>query len=101
MIVLMFQPRFAPLVESGKKRQTIRPTRKRPIKTGDRLSLRTWTGKPYRSKQQYLLTSVVTRTQRIEIWTEGGIIAIDGQRLDFDRMLNMAQADGFNDHWEM
>ena len=34
---LNFQPRFAPLVEAGTKRQTIRPLGKRTIKVGDRL----------------------------------------------------------------
>jgi len=54
MIVLMFKPRFAPLVQSGAKRQTIRPLRKRPVKVGDVLSLREWTGLPYRSPQRIL-----------------------------------------------
>jgi hypothetical protein len=52
MKVLMFQPRFAPLVEAGTKTQTIRPVRRRPIVVGDELSLRAWTGLPYRSPQQ-------------------------------------------------
>lgn len=51
MRVYMFKPRFAPLVEAGTKRQTIRPKRKHPTKVGDVLSLRCWEGKPYRSKQ--------------------------------------------------
>lgn len=32
MTVLMFQRRFVEPILSGRKRQTIRPTRKRPIK---------------------------------------------------------------------
>ena len=54
MKVLLFQPRFADLVRSGAKTQTIRRDRKHPIKVGDQLSLRRWTGKPYRSKQEVL-----------------------------------------------
>lgn len=54
MKVYLFKPRFAPMVEAGTKRQTIRPKRKHPTKVGDELSLRTWTGKPYRSKQRIL-----------------------------------------------
>ena len=50
-VVLMCQAQFAPMVESGDKRRTIRPRRKRPVKMGDHVSLRQWTGKPYRSKQ--------------------------------------------------
>lgn len=47
--VRMFKPQFAPLVESGKKLQTVRPTPKRMPKPGDKISLREWTGLPYRS----------------------------------------------------
>lgn len=54
MIVLTFQPRFAPLVESGRKPHTIRGERKRPIQAGDLLSLRQWTGRPYMSPQRVL-----------------------------------------------
>jgi hypothetical protein len=36
-----FKPEFAPLVESGEKRQTIRKKRKRPTKAGDILYLKT------------------------------------------------------------
>ena len=39
MPALNFQARFAALVASGKKKQTIRATRKRPIKAGDTLYL--------------------------------------------------------------
>ena len=39
MPALNFQPRFADLVASGKKRQTIRAVRRRPIKPGDLLHL--------------------------------------------------------------
>lgn len=36
---LNFKKQFAPDVESGKKRQTIRPKRKHPVKVGDKLYL--------------------------------------------------------------
>lgn len=49
MTVIMFQPRFAELVKSGEKMQTIRRMRKRPVKVGDSLSLRKWAGTPRRS----------------------------------------------------
>lgn len=48
--VRMFKPHFALLVESGAKAQTVRPTPKRMPKPGDRISLRCWSGAPYRSK---------------------------------------------------
>jgi len=37
MPLLGYKKQFAPLVESGEKRQTIRAIRKRPFKVGDRL----------------------------------------------------------------
>jgi hypothetical protein len=58
MRVIMFQDRFAELVRGGDKCQTIRwSARCRP---GDVLSLRRWTGKPYRSKQETLREAVCT-----------------------------------------
>jgi hypothetical protein len=41
MPLINFKERFVPLIESGKKRQTIRIKRKNPIKAGDRLILST------------------------------------------------------------
>jgi len=58
MPTLIFSTRFHAAVESGEKRQTIRPTRKRPIRIGDPLSLRAWTGAPYRSPQRELRSSI-------------------------------------------
>lgn len=54
MKVIMFQSRFASKIIDGSKVHTIRGERKRGIKSGDILSLREWTGKPYRSKQRIL-----------------------------------------------
>lgn len=62
--VRLFKPRFARLVESGEKTQTIRPLPKRIPRRGDTLSLREWTGKPYRSKQRVLLE---TRLEEIKV----------------------------------
>jgi hypothetical protein len=53
--VILFQDRFATLVQSGQKKQTIR--KKARCKVGDELSLRKWAGKPYRSKQETLLNT--------------------------------------------
>ena len=60
MKVLLFQPRFAALVAAGTKRQTIRPMRKRPIRVGDELSLRRWSGAAYRSRQILLRNATCT-----------------------------------------
>jgi hypothetical protein len=51
MTTLMFQPQFHSAILSGEKRQTIRRRRARPLRSGESLSLRAWSDKPYRSKQ--------------------------------------------------
>src|SRR4051812_7749855 len=67
MIVRMFKPQFAPLVESGTKRQTVRQIPKRMPKVGDAISLRAWEGKPYRSKHRVLRESKITKIEKITI----------------------------------
>ncbi len=52
--VRLFQPRFAPLITRGEKRQTVRKHPKRMPRSGDFLDARQWAGRPYRSKQIYL-----------------------------------------------
>ena len=63
----MFQPQFAPLVEAGTKRQTIRPTPKRMPQVGECESWREWTGKPYRSKQRELAKVIITDVMLISL----------------------------------
>jgi len=67
----MFKPQFAGLVERGEKLQTVRPMPKRMPKTGDRISLRAWSDKPYRSKQKLLAEGIITHVDRIEITNDG------------------------------
>ena len=69
MIVKMFQPRFAPAVQSGEKKQTIRPTPKRMPHAGEIISCREWAGKPYRSKQRELFRGIITEVSRIVIFS--------------------------------
>lgn len=88
MPTLMFQPQFHSAVATGEKLQTIRPPRKRPIRQGDVLSLRAWTGSPYRSPQRELRKSVVQSVQRIIV---GEDFADDDE----------ARRDGFADAVEM
>lgn len=66
--VRMFKPQFAPAVELGEKLQTVRPTPKRMPRPGDRISLRAWTGAPYRSKQRVLREAVISSVSPIEIF---------------------------------
>lgn len=89
MRVILFQDKFAELVRTRAKKQTIRL--KARCKPGDALSLRRWTGKPYRSKQETLLNCVCTRVQEIRIY--------EGPATETSEML--ARADGFSSHAEM
>ena len=91
--VRLFKPQFAGLVESGAKLQTVRPTPKRIPKPGDLISLRCWTGKPYRSKQRVLREATITyvgfvRIERRAFWRNG----VFGCGHEF------ALADGFKDY---
>lgn len=109
----MFQPQFAPLVESGQKRQTVRPVPKRLPRAGQEISLRQWTGKPYRSPQRELRRSMLDDIQPITIHDDGitftnegaiyGTCKVTFRKMDSsDRLLNdFAKADGFSGWQEM
>ena len=94
--VRMFKPRFAPLVESGQKCQTVRPVPSRMPKVGDTISLREWTGKPYRSKQRVLREEVISGVSHVDI-TETGV-AVESCAVHCDQF---ALADGFKDFFEL
>lgn len=100
--VRLFKPRFAPLVEAGTKLQTIRPTPKRVPAPGDRISLRAWTGKPYRSKQRILRETVITHVHMVTITRLNLTSAEYGPWAYSDlRRAVFAKADGFKDWWDM
>lgn len=94
--VRTFQDRFADLVRSGAKKQTIRTEPKRPIAPGDVIDCRRWTGLPYRSPQEPLATGRVKEVATVRIG-EGGIEQMTPSRfllrLDPERM---AIEDGFS-----
>lgn len=94
---LLFQYRFAGLVARAIKEQTIRPPRKRPIRVGDRLSLRAWADKPYRSKQIVLREATCSRVATIEIdeTFQEIVFVVDGQRLEQEQWARLARDDGF------
>jgi hypothetical protein len=89
-----FQKQFAPKVESGEKRQTIRQNRKdgrRPV-PGDTAKL--YTG--LRSSAVRLLrTEVVTECQSVRMDMDNGLIFVDERQLGFDEADQFAIADGF------
>jgi hypothetical protein len=92
MRVILFQDRFADKVRNGDKFQTIRQSAR--CTGGDTLSLRRWTGKPYRSKQEILRTAKCSYTIPVQI-SERGVWSPSGE---MDRAA-AAWADGF-DCWE-
>lgn len=92
----MFQPRFAPMVEDGRKYQTVRALPKRMPRAGDILSARKWTGAPYRSKQRELRVVTLDRVANVHI--DSGGVWVDGKCVDPNLF---AQADGFEDFHEM
>jgi hypothetical protein len=108
MTVLTFLPRFAPLVKACTKLRTIRGLRKRPIKAGDRLSLRMWSARPYNSPQIILRESVCIRVTPVEIDHHRVITGSDSLHIvtddnDFGRsnLNQFAVLDGFASWFEM
>ena len=110
--VKMFKPRFARLVESGAKLQTIRPIPKRVPRVGDGLSLREWTGKSYRSEQRILGRAFISALKICRITDDGITLPSDvggfmhslGAPMTFlsgDFADMFARADGFADWAEM
>lgn len=107
---LSFMPRFAPLVESGQKRQTIRKVRKRPIKVGDTLYL--WEAQRTPARR-YLGEVVCTSVDELRIapTRAGGVVQL-WHSVDFINYAEwhprsrrtatrIAQADGLTDFAEM
>lgn len=100
MIVRTFMPRFAKLVESGEKLQTVRLTPKRMPKIGDVISLREWTGLPYRSPQRVLKESVIIHLASCNMDRYDQLI-VGGTRITGPRQDEFAVKDGFKDAQEM
>lgn len=90
MPALSFTKELAPLVESGEKRQTIRATRKTPIREGDRLYL--YTG--MRTKSCRKLREEVCR-EVLQITIKDWGVMLDGKILGPRQLESFAKADGF------
>lgn len=102
MRVILFNPRFSPLVATGRKRQTIR--KRARCQPGDTLSLRRWTGRPRRSKHATIRDVTCSRVYQVRIMTD----AVQIRRGNTTRMLTLredldafARADGFGEWAEM
>jgi hypothetical protein len=97
--VRLFQHRFADMVERGEKLQTVRKTPKRMPKPGDRISLRAWTEKPYRSKQRVLAEGTITEVSTV--WLGWNALIVSDRVLTQAEWDAFARADGFADSVEM
>lgn len=96
LFVRTFMPQFAPLVETGVKRQTARKVPKRMPHVGQTFSAREWTGLPYRSKQRLLLETPITSFSPILITPNR--VYIDSKNYPKDRF---AIEDGFESSDQM
>jgi hypothetical protein len=102
-MVTMFQPWTAKLVRERKKFQTIRPIGQREIKVGEKISLREWSGLPYRSKQISIYDGVITDVIFLVIFPFG---IGKGEELEHFNSIyktsdDFAVADGFIDFLDM
>ena len=100
--VIMFQPEFADKVQSFEKFQTIRKNAR--CSPGDILSLRRWTGKPYRSKQAIIREVTCTKVLTFVIGSDSRFLVIDGldpHLLDAAESAVLANQDGFDTQDEM
>lgn len=96
----MFKPRFARLVEARKKMQTIR--RRAGCVPGDVLSLREWSGAPYRSKHRLLdVPGPVVCSEVLPVVVHGGGVRVGGFELSAMDKTCLAHADGFGTYAEM
>lgn len=99
----MFQTRFAHLIKTGVKRQTIRPIPKRKQdipKKGQEESWRMWTGRPYHSKQEELAQVKIVKVNRVCIRKGSYMMSgITWKASRYPSMANQfARNDGF-DNW--
>lgn len=101
MTTLLFQPQFARLVASGEKTQTVRRVPARMPRVGDRVSLRMWRGKPYRSKQKVLREGTICQVHYLRIEEVGVATGADATRLTRACARQFARSDGFADWPEM
>lgn len=89
--LINFKKQFAEAVESGEKKQTLRPARKRPIEIGD--TLRLYVGLRQKGARLLKVATVIDKTSMtIDM---GGIVEREyGRLLDPNRA---AREDGFVD----
>ncbi len=97
--VRLFKPQFAAAVRAGTKRQTVRPTPARLPQEGDAISLRAWSGKPYRSPQIRLGEGIIDAVATITLDAHG--IEIGPELLRPADAAQFAREDGFSDEQQL
>lgn len=98
--VVMFRPEFEAPILAGTKHHTIRPRAKRPWKARMLLSLRVWTGAPYRTPQREFMMVPLLRVEPVEITRQSVTLGWPGSdRIGWsagsDGLDRFARADGF------
>ena len=90
MVAINFDRRFADAVANGKKRQTVRPDRKQPIRVGDKLQL--YPGLRGKGTRK-LADAVCTETEAVEI--DRNDLFLAGRFADAHDREGFAIEDGF------
>jgi hypothetical protein len=98
MKYITFKPEFVARIHQRVKVSTIRPTRR--LEPGDRVSLRIWTGKPYRSKQKEFGQAIILEINRV-IFVNPFEVACEGRFLTASECVTLAHQEGFNTGVEM
>lgn len=98
MRVILFQDRFQSKILNGSKKNTIRKTAFR-CKPGDTLSLRRWTGKPYRSKQEIIVNTECSAVSTVYLNYDK--VVLNNNLLSKSLMDKFATNDGFEDYSDM
>lgn len=96
MVAYNFKEQFADDVASGKKRQTIRRSRKRPTRPGDTLQL--YTGMRTRKARKLRDDETCTAVEPITVDSDsfGRLrVAIDGREIRGAQLDQLVEADGF------
>jgi hypothetical protein len=95
MRVILFQDRFAAKVKDGSKWHTIRKSAR--CRKGDQLSLRRWTGRPYRSRQEVLREAECLSVLPIALGygTHADGIRLGETEIDTSARAELARGDGF------
>lgn len=101
MAVLMFRPQYRPKITSGIKSNTIRPERRRKLKIGQPVSLRVWSGKPYRSPQIEFGRAVIDTVRQIMIEPDAVTLYLPLEKITGAALENFAVKDGFSAWNEM